>query len=131
MLLKKDKWWVWLISTLFGGFVAYFLLGFLLDVYNKDAWYAKWQNWVLSLILFVFPFFIMFVVFDLVVTSKICAKLEVPGTEIYLSPYIWLFLLIVPIIGWILLMVLIVYLKIWIVVMLYRGYGEKYEKESV
>ena len=95
-------------------------------MYDKDAWYAKWQNWALAFICLIFPFFIMISVFILQISANVAAKLEVPGKEIYLSPYIWLILCIIPIFGWILLSVMIIYIQIWSLVMLYRGYGEKY-----
>lgn len=57
---------------------------------------------------------------------KVNTKLKTPGRELYLSPYIWLSLIIVPIFGWILFVVLLVYLSIWPIIMLKNGNGEKY-----
>ncbi len=125
-LLKQKNWWIWLLISIFGGWTSNLFLGALLNVYDKEAWYAKWQNWLLGILLLVFPFVIMVAIFNLQITSLVAAKLDVPGKEIYLSPYIWILLLIIPIIGWILLSVLIIYLNIWIIVMLYRGSGEQY-----
>ena len=50
--------------------------------------------------------------------------------ELYLSPYVWISLLIVPIIGWIIFAALLIYLTIWPIVMIYRGNGEKGRKVS-
>ncbi len=125
-LLKRENWWIWLLLLISGNGTSNIVLGALLDAYDKDAWYAKWQNWVLGLVCFIFPFFIMLSIFIIQITCLSAAKLDVPGKEIYLSPYIWLILLIVPVIGWILFVTLLIYVTIWPLVMLYRGEGEKY-----
>ncbi len=125
-ILKKENWWVWLLLMLFSSGSSTLVLGALLDVYDKDAWYTKWQYWVIGFIALFLPFSIMLVVFNIEILSKTAAKLNVPGKEIYLSPYIWLALLIIPFLGWILLIVMLIYLYVWNIVMLYRGAGEKY-----
>ena len=125
-ILKKENWWVWLLLLIFGNGTSNILLGALLDVYDKDAWYAKWQNWLLGFVCFFFPFFIMLFVFIIQITCQVAAKLNVPGKEIYLSPYIWILMIIIPIIGWIFLIITGIYVTIWPVVMLYRGEGEQY-----
>ena len=125
-ILKQENWWVWLLLFLFSGGSSNLVLGALLDVFNKNAWYAKPKNWLLGLICFVFPFFIMIGIFQIQILCMTNAKLETPGKELYLSPYIWLVLLIIPVIGWILLTLMIIYLEIWPIVMLYRASGEKY-----
>ncbi|MFA5603481.1 MAG: hypothetical protein WDA12_01320 [Bacilli bacterium] len=127
-ILKQENWWIWLLLLLFGGGGHNLILGALLDVYDKDAWYAQAKNWFIGLICFIFPFFIMMTVFVIQITCLTAAKLEVPGKEIYLSPYIWLLMIIIPVIGWIFLSLMIIYLSIWTIVMLYRGAGEKYAK---
>lgn len=127
-ILKRDKWWIWLILLFFSNSTSILVLGALVDVYDKDAWYAKWQYWVIGLLLFVFPFFIMFTVFQIEILCKTCAKLKVDGKELYLSPYIWILLFIIPIFGWILLLVMFIYLNIMYVIELKRGSGEKYIK---
>ena len=85
-ILKRDNWWIWLLLLFFSNSTSILVLGALVDVYDKDAWYAKWQYWVIGLLLFVFPFFIMFAVFQIVILCKTGAKLKVDGTELYLSP---------------------------------------------
>ncbi len=125
-ILKKENWWIWLLLLLFGSGTSNLLLGALLDVYDKESWYAKWQNWLMGFACFFFPFFIMMIIFYLQISCLTCAKLEVPGKEIYLSPYIWLLLVIVPVIGWIFLIIMMIYVLIWPTVMIYRGEGEKY-----
>ncbi len=125
-LLKRENWWVWLLLFIFGSGASNIFLGALLDVYDKDAWYAKWQNWLLGFACFFFPFFIMIAIFTIQITCQVAGKLNVPGKEIYLSPYIWLLMIIVPVIGWILFTIMIIYTSIWPLVMLYRGEGEQY-----
>lgn len=102
------------------------VMGALLDVYDKDAWYTKWYYWVLGLVCFIFPFYVMMLVFMITISTKVAAKLDVPGRELYLSPYVWILCLIIPFIGWALLIVMSVYIMVWPIVMLYRGNGEKY-----
>jgi hypothetical protein len=125
-ILKKENWWVWLLLWLFSSGTSTIVLGALLDVYRKDAWYAKWQYWVIGALALFLPFTVMLIVFNIEILTKTSAKLNVPGKEIYLSPYVWLILLIIPILGWIFLIVMTVYLYIWTLVMLHRGAGEKY-----
>lgn len=127
-IIKKENWWIWVLLLLFSNGTSNIVLGALLNVYDKKAWYAKPKNWIIGFLCFVFPFFIMIGVFEIQIMCQVNAKLNTPGSEIYLSPYIWLSLIIVPIIGWILLIVLILYLSIWPIVMLKRGNGEEYIK---
>lgn len=127
-IIKKENWWIWVLLLLFSNGTSNIVLGALLDVFDKKAWYAKPKNWIIGFLCFVFPFFIMIAVFEIQIMCKVNAKLNTPGSEIYLSPYIWLSLIIVPIIGWILFIVLILYLSIWPIVMLKRGNGEEYIK---
>lgn len=124
-ILKKENWWIWLLLFLFSGGASTIVLGALLNLYNKNEWYAKLKFWITGLILII-PFSIMVTVFNLEITSKTAAKLEVKGSEYYLSPYIWIILLIIPIIGWILFVLLILYLNINILINLYKGKAEKY-----
>lgn len=125
-ILKRENWWVWLLLLLFSQGTSTIVLGALLDVYDKNAWYTKWQYWVIGALALFLPFSVMLIVFNIEILAKTAAKLNVAGKEIYLSPYIWLILLIIPILGWILLLVMLIYLYVWTIVMLYRGAGEKY-----
>lgn len=124
-LLKKEKWWIWLLLFIFSEATSTIVLGALLNVYDKKAWYAKWYIWVIGLVLII-PIGIMVMIFNLQITSNTAAKLDVKGSEYYLSPYVWIILLIIPIIGWIAFVALILYLNIAILVKLYKGNGEKY-----
>jgi len=125
-LLKKENWWVWLILTIFTGSTSTLLLGALTGCFKKDAWYANWKNWALGFLLFILPGFVMISVFIIQMTCEVAAKLEVPGSELYLSPYTWILCLIIPIIGWICFSVMMFYLTLWNIVMLNRGKAERY-----
>lgn len=127
-VLKREKWWVWLLLTLITQTVSTCILGALLDVFDKNAWYAKPKNWLLGILLCFIPFVIMIYIFVMEITCSTAKKLEVAGDEFYNSPYIWIILLIIPIFGWILFLVLYIYLQIMIIVNLKRGTGEKYIK---
>ena len=85
-ILNRENWWVWLLLLLFTQGSSVLVLGALLDVYNRDAWYTKWQYWVLGLLCLVFPFAIMIAVFMTQILVLTAARLNVSGKEIYLSP---------------------------------------------
>lgn len=126
-LLKKENWWVWLILLLFSSGASQIVLGAILELFDKNAWYTKWYIWVIGLIL-VIPFCVMVYAFYIEITCKTAAKLNVKGSEYYLSPYIWIILLIIPIIGWIAFVILYLYINIAIIINLNNGKGEKYIK---
>lgn len=127
-LLKRENWWVWLLLLLFSSGSSIIALSALLNLFDKEAWYAKWYYWVIGLLLFVFPFFIMICVFYIEMTCKVAYKLNIKGSEYYLSPYIWLIFIIIPFIGWLGFIVFFLYLNIAILLNLHKGYGEKYIK---
>lgn len=124
-ILKRENWWIWLLLLLFSQGSSTFVLGALLDVYDKNAWYTKWYIWVIGFV-FIIPFGVMVTVFTLEILTKTAAKLGVKGSEYYLSPYIWIILIIIPFIGWIVFAILTLYLEIAILVKLHAGNGEKY-----
>lgn len=72
---------------------------------------------------------ITLLVFEIEIICEVNAKLKTPGSEIYLSPYIWILGLIIPIIGWIMIIVMLFYLHIWYLVMLSRGNGTNIGKQ--
>ena len=125
-ILKRENWWIWLLLTLFSGGSSTIVLGALLGVFDKNAWYAKWYYWVIGLALFIFPFFVMVLVFIIQILCQTCAKLKVSGKEIYLSPYLWLIAFIVPILGWFAITVTLIYLNIASLMALYNGNAEQY-----
>lgn len=40
-LLKRENWWIWLLLAFLSGGSSILVLGALLNIYKKDAWYAK------------------------------------------------------------------------------------------
>ena len=124
-ILKKENWWIWLLLFLFSGGASMIVLGALLNLFNKKDWYANLKYWIIGFILII-PFSIMITAFNLEITSKTAAKLDVKGSEYYLSPYIWIILIIIPIIGWIIFITLVLYLNISILINLSKGKAEKY-----
>lgn len=123
-LLKRENWWIWLLLLLLSSGSSTVVLSAMFDMFDKNAWYAKWYWWVIGFVL-VIPFPVMFYVFYIDMTCKAAAKLEVKGKEYYLSPYIWIITLIIPFIGWIAFVVLYLYINIAILVNLKNGKGEK------
>lgn len=123
-LLDKKHWWFWIILFIITSGASNVLLCGLLKLYDENAWYAKPKNWLLGLLCLIFPFFVMLSVFMIQSLIMAAAKLELKGKEIYLSPYIWILGLIVPIIGWLFLTILLIYLEIGVIIMLHRGNGE-------
>ena len=128
-ILKQENWWIWLLLFIFSSGTSTLVLGALLDVYDKNAWYAKWYYWLIAFLCLFFPLIIMIYVFYIQILCEVAYKLNVPGKEIFLTPYSWIICLIVTIIGWILLIVMFLYLEIWTIVMLYRGSGNKFINE--
>ncbi len=124
-VFKRKYWWLWLILFLFSGGMAAVFLAFSLDLFEEDAWYANSKNWLIAFCMLFVPFFIMGIVFTIDMTIQVAAKLELPGKEIYLSPFIWLLCLIIPFLGWIALVVLGFYLEIGILVMIAHGKAEQ------
>lgn len=125
-LLKKENWIVNLILLLLTQGLYIFVLAYNLKCYSKDAWYTKWPYWVFGGLCLFFPLLIMLEVFMIQMECSVAKKLNVPGEKIYNTPYTWILCMIVPIIGWTLLIVMAIYVYIWPIVMLKKGEGEKY-----
>ncbi|MCI9585847.1 MAG: hypothetical protein HFH45_04355 [Bacilli bacterium] len=126
MLLNKYFSIFWLILNIITGGISNLILGKLLNVYEKDAWYTKWYYWVLGVIFAFMPALIMLAVLIIQVTIKICQKLEVPGEELYSLPYPWILGIVFPFVGWAFFLILLVYLNLWYFIKLLQGKGEKY-----
>ena len=125
-LLKRENWWIWLLLAFLSGGSSILVLGALLNIYKKDAWYAKWYYWLVGILFFMIPFSIMTVVLSIYALTQVCAKLGVAGKEIYLSYYLWIICLIIPILGWAIFINMFIYLSIAYMIALYRGGGEQY-----
>lgn len=125
-LLKKRNWFICLLlNTLTFGIFNLVLAGFL-NLYSKDVWYKKWQYWFFGGLCLIFPIFILLIVFIVQMICDVADALNVPGSGLYNCPYTWIVCIIVPVVGWILLLVMLIYIMVWSIVMLYQGEGEKY-----
>ena len=125
-LLRKENWFVNLFLVVISEGIYYFVLAKFLDCYNKDAWYTKWQYWVFGTLCLIFPVFVMLIIFSIQMNCSVAVKLNVPGEKIYNTPYTWIICFIVPVIGWILLIVMLLYIFFWPIVKLAQNEGEKY-----
>ncbi len=125
-LLKKENWWLWLLIEIFGQGIGIFILAALLKVYKKNAWYSKWYYWLIGVLCCFFPAVIMILVLSIQLTVECAKKLDVAGSEVYALPYVWIVGLIVPILGWIFLAVMNIYLTIFIIVAIYKGKAERF-----
>ena len=63
--------------------------------------------------MFIFPVIIMFIIFVIQINCKLAFRLSVAGDKIYNLPYSWILCIVVPIIGWALLIVMYLYIIIW------------------
>ena len=127
-IIKQKNWIISLIFMLTVPHIYILLLAYMLDLFDEKAWYFKWQYWFFGTVCLVFPAVIMFVIFEVQMLVKVAQKLNVPGGEIYNTPYSWIICIIVPVIGWILLSVMYIYLCIWTAIMIKNGESEKYVK---
>jgi hypothetical protein len=71
----------------------------------------------------------MFIVFNIQITIKVAKKLKVPNEGLYANPATWIFGFLIPIIGWLGIGILSVYIIVYILINLYNGNGEKYIKD--
>ncbi|MBR3362867.1 MAG: hypothetical protein IKG40_02960 [Bacilli bacterium] len=114
---------VWVILSIITCNISILFLGKKLNVYEKNAWYTKWYYWVLGALFGILPALVMFGIFMIQTNVKICALFDVGGKEIYTLPYVWIAFFIIPIIGWTLFIVLLLYIYIMYLINLfsYRG----------
>lgn len=125
-LLRRKYAIVWLILSIISLNVSNLLLGYLLDVYEENAWYTKWYYWVLGFIFGIFPGIIMFLILNISVSTKVAKKLEISGYDIYCYPYIWSISLIIPVFGWSLFIIILLYLYILTMYNLFKGKAEEF-----
>ena len=123
-LLKKEYWFISLIMLLLCPHIFILILASDLNLIDKNGWYSKWQYWVIGGICLIFLLFLLFIVFETEMLVKVAQKLKVPGSELYTIPYIWILLIIIPVVGWILLLVMYIYLHVWSFVKLCEGNGK-------
>lgn len=108
----KRPWLCLILNIITGGFFTFYI-AYKLDIYDKKAWYYNWYYWVLAFFFGIIPGFIMLVVFNIYISCFVCEKLNVPGREIYMYPYPWIICLIVPFLGWMLFILLYIYVHTW------------------
>ena len=125
---KKLPKWLVIFLALLAAFIlmAFSLISF---VVNEETIYALLTS--LGILSFFISLFILIlavaiIVFFIQILCLTAAILDVSGKELYLSPYIWIILVIMPVIGWIFIPVILLYLIIFSIVMISKGNAEKY-----
>lgn len=112
-ILKKENWFIDLILMITTGGLFSFALAYSLDLYDKKAWYSNYKYWLFGFLCLIFPAMIMFLVFYVQMLVKVNVKLNTPGIELYSIPYFWIICLIIPLVGWVCMLSMLVYLIIW------------------
>ena len=125
-LLERKNWFWNFVFMLIGHFFYPLILAHWLGLYKSSAWYSDYRYWFIAVLFCVFPVTLLLFILALQMTATVACALNVPGKEIYRYPYAWILCFIVPVIGWALFLVLLIYLEVWIVVMLQKGEGEKF-----
>lgn len=120
-MLKKENWFIYFIMMIFtfGGYII--IPASQLRLFQKDKWYSNYKYWLFGALALFLPVFIMLVVLVIEMTTEVALKLKVDGSDIYGNPYIWIGLLIVPVIGWVLFLVMYIYLHFYIVINIKKG----------
>ena len=113
--LKKDVWPIYLILNVLTLGLFTFYIAYKLDLYDKEAWYSRWYYWVLGFVLGIIPGLVMLLVFSIKIACLVSEKLNVPGKELYTLPDTWLVCAIFPVLGWVLFIILYIYVHIWYV----------------
>lgn len=115
-LLKKENWFIiflMMIVTL-GMYVV--IPAYQLKLIEKNKWYSDYRYWLCGALMFIFPVFIMLLVFIIQMTVKLAKTLHVNGDFIYNNVYVWIILLIIPVVGWVLFIVMYIYLQFSIII---------------
>lgn len=120
-MLKKENWFIYFIMMIFtfGGYIV--IPASQLKLFQKDKWYSNYKYWLFGSLSLVFPVFIMLVILIIEMTVEVALKLKVDGSNIYGNPYVWIGLLIVPVVGWVLFLVMYIYLHFYIVINIKKG----------
>lgn len=120
-MLKKENWFIYFIMMIFtfGGYIV--IPASQLKLFQKDKWYSNYKYWLFGSLSLVFPVFIMLVILIIEMTVEVALKLKVDGSDIYGNPYVWIGLLILPVIGWVLFLVMYIYLHFYIIVNIKKG----------
>lgn len=126
MLLNKKNWWIYLLFNIMTFGLINFIIADMMEIYDKNAWYTKKIYWLGALICFILPVIIMFIVFLIQISVEVAHSLNVDGDKIYDNVYVWILCLIIPIVGWIMLIVMYLYINVFSAVAIYNGEGAKY-----
>lgn len=120
-MLKKENWFIYFIMMIFtfGGYII--IPASQLRLFQKDKWYSNYKYWLFGALALFLPVFIMLVVLVIEMTVEVALKLKVDGSDIYGNPYVWISLLIVPVVGWVLFLVMYIYLHFYIVINIKKG----------
>ena len=120
-MLKKENWFICFIMMIFtfGGYI--FILASQLNLFKKDKWYSNYKYWLYGTLALIFPVFVMLIVLVIEMTVEVAKKLKIDGSDIYGNPYVWIGLLIIPVIGWIFFLVMYIYLQFYIVINIKKG----------
>lgn len=120
-MINKKLWFLYMILNIItlGIFSCY--LAKKLNCYSSDAWYSNSKYWIFGTICLIFPVFIMAIIFIIETNVLVAKKLNVPGSEIYNLPYTWIGCFIVPILGWSLFIIMLIYVYIWQAVKIGQG----------
>ena len=120
-MLKKENWFIYFIMMIFtfGGYII--IPASQLRLFQKDKWYSNYKYWLFGALALFLPVIIMLVVLVIEMTVEVALKLKVDGSDIYGNPYVWISLLIVPVVGWVLFLVMYIYLHFYIVINIKKG----------
>ena len=120
-MLKKENCFIYFINMIY-TFCGYIIIpASQLNLFQKDKWYSNYKYWLFGSLALFLPVIIMLVVLVIKMTVEVALKLKVDGSDIYGNPYIWIGLLIVPVIGWVLFLVMYIYLHFYIIVNIKKG----------
>ena len=129
-MLKKQNWIIDLFMMFF-TFGTYIVIpAYSLKLFEKNKWYSNYKYWLFGALLFFFPVVIMSIILVVQTTVSVANKARIDGGYIYENPYIWIGLLIVPVIGWCLLIVMYLYLQFSIVLQIKNGVFNEIEKRA-